>query len=71
MIEDERLEHLAERGLVRETRAVARELLAARDLIEAYEAHERASQMNHNAGTRMVAADVLREKKRAWEEARR
>ena len=71
MIEDERLERIAAREGPSDGRTMARELLAARKLIDAYEARERANQLNHNAGTKMVAADVLREAKREWEESRR
>lgn len=79
-IDDFRLEYLADHGYTREfplragkrePQEMARELLAARKLIDAYEDRERTNDLNLSVGSKMVATDVLREAKREWKAIRR
>lgn len=71
IIEDERLKRIATREGPSDGRTMARELLAARKLIDAYEDRERTNDLNLSVGSKMVATDVLREAKREWKAIRR
>lgn len=80
LVDEERLWELVETGYTRarpmraserEPQTIARELLAARKLIEAYEDRDRVRQMNMNQGTRLVVDDLFREASKEWESLKR